>query len=133
MQHNADTTSQLNAQHYHPVWSSLARDYLAIMSSSVSSERAFSQGGITISKLHNRLKGDIVEALQCIKCAIRLDLLFPTPAPSSVFEADADDSEDAFQKDEDGDVTDVDEEGLDNLLIEDEDEEPVAQMDTDSD
>src|ERR1700722_17353835 len=56
------------------------------MASSVSSERAFSQGGITISKRRNWLKGDIVEALQCIKCAIRHDLLFRKPGPSSVGE-----------------------------------------------
>ncbi|KAF9456143.1 ribonuclease H-like domain-containing protein [Collybia nuda] len=37
-----------NATRY-PTWGSLARDHLAIMSSSVSSERAFSQGGITIT------------------------------------------------------------------------------------
>ena len=46
------------------------------MASSVSSERAFSSAGITISKCRNRLKGDIVEALQCMKCLIRHDLLF---------------------------------------------------------
>ncbi|KIK33711.1 hypothetical protein CY34DRAFT_32916, partial [Suillus luteus UH-Slu-Lm8-n1] len=55
-----------NGQRY-PVWASLARDYLSIMAASVSSEQAFSQGGITISKRRNRLKGDIVEALQCVK------------------------------------------------------------------
>jgi hypothetical protein len=60
---------QMNAHRY-PVWGSLARDYLSVMASSVSSERAFSQGGITISKRRSSLKGDIVEALQCIKCAI---------------------------------------------------------------
>jgi hypothetical protein len=49
------------------------------MSSSVSSERAFSSAGITISKRRNRLKGDIVEALQCLKCLIHKDLLFPEP------------------------------------------------------
>jgi len=78
----------VNASRYHPAWVSLARDYLSIMSSSVSSERAFSQGGITITKLRNRLKGDIVEALQCVKCAVRHDLLFREPAPSSVVEAE---------------------------------------------
>ena len=36
------------------------------MASSVSSERAFSSAGITISKCRNRLKADIVEALQCL-------------------------------------------------------------------
>ncbi|KIK33277.1 hypothetical protein CY34DRAFT_57066, partial [Suillus luteus UH-Slu-Lm8-n1] len=55
-----------NAPRY-PVWASLARDYLSIMSSSVSSERAFSQVGITVTKRRNRLKGDIVEALQIVK------------------------------------------------------------------
>ena len=58
------------------------------MSSSVSSERAFSQGGITISKRHSCLKGDIIEALQCVKCMIRHDLLFQEPAPSSKVEAE---------------------------------------------
>ncbi|PPQ82781.1 hypothetical protein CVT25_009276 [Psilocybe cyanescens] len=42
----------LNA-HCYPTWTSLARDYLAIMTSSVSSERAFSAAGITISKHRN--------------------------------------------------------------------------------
>jgi hypothetical protein len=46
------------------------------MSPSVSSERACSSAGITISKRRNRLKGDIVEALQFLKCVIRRDLLF---------------------------------------------------------
>jgi hypothetical protein len=104
------------------------------MSSSVSSERAFSQGGITIRKHRSCLKGDIVEALQCVKCAIRSDLLFPPPAPSSIIEADVnEDGEDAFQENEDGEESDVDDEGWDNLLIEDEDEEPIAQIDTESD
>lgn len=46
------------------------------MASSVSSERAFSSAGITISKRRNRLKGDIVEALQCLKCMIHKSLIF---------------------------------------------------------
>jgi len=60
----------------YPTWASLARDYLPIMASSVSSERAFSSAGITISKRRNRLKGDIVEALQCLKLLYRNDLIF---------------------------------------------------------
>lgn len=59
-----------------PTWASLARDYLAVMASSVSSERAFSAAGITISKRRNRLKGDFVEALQFLKCAYERDLIF---------------------------------------------------------
>lgn len=46
------------------------------MASSVSSERAFSSAGITISKRRNRLKGDIVEALQCLKCMVHKNLIF---------------------------------------------------------
>ena len=46
------------------------------MASSVSSERAFSSAGITISKRRNRLKGIIVEALQCLKCLYQNDLIF---------------------------------------------------------
>src|SRR5277367_1327550 len=65
----------MNAQRL-PTWASLARDYLPIMASSVSSERAFSSAGITISKRRNRLKGDIVEALQCLKLLYRNDLIF---------------------------------------------------------
>lgn len=62
--------------HRYPVWASLARDHLAIMASSVSSERAFSSAGITISKHRNRLKGDVVEALQFMKCLLRRNLVF---------------------------------------------------------
>jgi len=57
---------QLNL-HHPPVWASLASDYLLIMASSVLSEHAFSLAGITIIKHCNHLKGDIVEALQCLK------------------------------------------------------------------
>lgn len=46
------------------------------MASSVSSERAFSSAGLTISKRRNRLEGDIVEALQCLKCMYHNDLIF---------------------------------------------------------
>jgi hypothetical protein len=66
---------QLNATCY-PVWASLALDYLPIMASSVSSERAFSSAGITISKRWNRLSPDLVEALQFLKCWFRRDLIF---------------------------------------------------------
>ena len=67
------------------------------MSSSVSSEHAFSQGGITITKLRSCLKGDIVEALLCLKCAIKNDILMRELAPSSMLEEceqEADDGND---------------------------------------
>ncbi len=94
------------------------------MSSSVSSERAFSQGGITISKRRNRLKGDIVEALQCIKSGIQHDLLLREPMPSSRLEAEEHDEE---LEDSGGDSgnpeeSDIDDFSWDTLLIEDEDE-----------
>ncbi|KZT24067.1 hypothetical protein NEOLEDRAFT_1028302, partial [Neolentinus lepideus HHB14362 ss-1] len=77
-----------------PVWASLARDYLSVMGSSVSSERAFSHAGITISKRRNRLKADIVEAIQGMKCSLRHDLLFrvlPTSLDEPDFEATMED------------------------------------------
>jgi hypothetical protein len=98
------------------------------MASSVSSERAFSQGGITISKQHNRLKGDIVEALQCIKCAIQHDLLFREAGPSSL-EEDEYEAEDNLGEHKDDDM--VDEDVWDDLFLEeDEDDlESDAEMD----
>ena len=100
------------------------------MSSSVSSERAFSQGGITISKRRNRLKGDVVEALQCIKCMIRHDLLFQDAAPSSSLEAEEHNDElEGFPEEDLGNPeTDVDTTSWDEVLIEedeDEDEEDI--------
>jgi regulator of RNase E activity RraB len=72
------------------------------MASSVSSERAVSSAGITISKRRNRLRGDIVEALQCLKCIIRRELLFRQP---EIIDLEADDLEDILddkEKDSDG-------------------------------
>ena len=83
---------QINAHRY-PVWASLARDYLAIMASSVSSERAFSSAGITISKHRNRLKGDIVEALQCLKCMIHKNLIFRFDPTRSIVDEIAEDDD----------------------------------------
>ena len=64
------------------------------MGSSVSSERAFSAAGITISKCRNRLKADIVEALQFLKALICADLLYREPMPSSVLEEELEIHED---------------------------------------
>ena len=46
------------------------------MASSVSSKHAFSSAGITIYKCYSRLKPDIVEALQFMKCIYHQELLF---------------------------------------------------------
>jgi hypothetical protein len=85
------------------------------MASSVSSEQAFSSAGITISKRHSCLKGDIVEALQALKYAIHCNLLFCN-LPSSTIEADkrTEKLEDAARWDDglsdDGDDKDGDDE-----------------------
>ena len=73
------------------MWASLAQDYLPIQATSVSSERAFSQGGLTISDRRSRLKGDVVEALQFLKCAIRHNLVYCVPDASSRYEQELED------------------------------------------
>ena len=95
------------------------------MASSVSSERAFLQGGLTITKRRNRLEGDIVEALQCLKCAICHDLLFRTPAPSSITETELND------EDGEDDREGSEGEGWDKLLTDDEDDMESIELDSD--
>jgi hypothetical protein len=79
------TLSQWNSTRY-PVWASLARDYLPVMASSISSECAFSSARITISKHRSRLKPDIVEALQFLKCLHRQELIY-REEPSTILES----------------------------------------------
>ena len=55
------------------------------MASSTSSERAFSSAGITITKRRNRLKADIVEALQYLKSQYHSEIIF-RESPSSLLE-----------------------------------------------
>ncbi|KAG6896712.1 hypothetical protein C0993_008144 [Termitomyces sp. T159_Od127] len=116
-----------NSRQFHPAWCSLVHDYLAIMALSVSSEQAFLQGGLTITKQRNRLKGNIVEGLQCLKCAKRHNLLFRGPGPSSLDEAELEKIED------DGNNGELEtEEGWDELFSDDEDENDF-EMDIDLD
>ena len=69
------------------------------MATSISSECAFSSSAITITKHHNHLNGDIVEALQCFKCLIWQDLLFRKAHNPSILSEVADkDSEDVVFK-----------------------------------
>ena len=65
------------------------------MASSVSSKHAFSSAGITITKCRNHLKGDIVEALQVLKCAIRTEFIVQSPMPSSILEQELEDGKDS--------------------------------------
>ena len=76
---------QQNTYSY-PIWASLSHDYLAIMASLVSSEQAFSQGGITVSKCWSHLKGDIIEALHIYKYSLWNNLIFLKLGPSSINE-----------------------------------------------
>ena len=93
------------------------------MSSSISSERVFLQGSLTVTKCRSWLKGDIVEATQGSKCGIQNDLLFQEPAPSSTlkaeFNGDDEDCEDSGEESE----------AADDLV----DNEYGLEMDTESD
>ena len=60
---------------------------LPIMASSVSSECAFSSAGIMTLKHCNRLKPDIIKALQFLKCMYCHELLF-WEEPSTVLEVE---------------------------------------------
>ncbi|KIL55647.1 hypothetical protein M378DRAFT_57305, partial [Amanita muscaria Koide BX008] len=113
----------LNAPRY-PTWASLARDYLAVMASSVSSERAFSSAGITISKRRNQLKGDIVEALQCMKVVYSSDLLFCEVVVTKELEKELEDLDPYIPGDDGGENSD-DAEGFswDQLIASDDNDD----------
>jgi len=85
------------------------------MGSSVSSERAFSSAGITVSKLRNRLNPDIVEALQFRKCMLRKNLIF-REVPSSVLEDTIEMRDDCEEEDARIDVEVLGEESWDSIL-----------------
>ena len=70
------------------------------MASSVSSEQAFSSAGITLSKHHNCLKGDIVEALQFLKFLDQKDLIFQEAGPSAATETRGDGEEEEEEEEE---------------------------------
>ena len=61
------------------------------MASSMSSEHTFLLAGLTISKHRNWLKGDIVEALQCLKCMFHNDLIFQKVVSATQEEEDLED------------------------------------------
>ena len=88
------------------------------MASSVSSEHAFSSAGLTLSKRRNRLQGDIVEALQCLKCMYHNDLIFREVVVATEEEVDLE----GMDLELAGDAS-VAEEGFtwDQLLVDDED------------
>ena len=55
----------------YPTLRSMARDYLAIQGSATPAERAFSSGGLTGTKLRNRLGTGVFEGLQILKSGYR--------------------------------------------------------------
>jgi len=67
--------------------------------------RAFSSAALTITKRRNRLKEDVVEALQVMKCLLRHDLVFREPGPSSLTEEPAEENDELLKGDADEVVT----------------------------
>ena len=86
-----------------------------------------------IRKWHSRLKGDIVEALQCVKCSLCNDLLLCELGPSSLVEVEPDDFEIEVEAEKTAVDEDLDEEGWDALFLEEDDDdlESDANMDQD--
>ena len=74
------------------------------MVSLVSSEHAFSSAGITISNCRNQLKGDIVDALQCLKCWLHYNLIFWVD-PNSSLAAELADEDNVIEEGDDPDST----------------------------
>ncbi len=58
-----------------PYLTQMARDYLAIPASSVPSEQAFSEAGDILSKRRNRIEGETMGAIMCLKSWLRSDEL----------------------------------------------------------
>lgn len=101
------------------------------MASSVSSERAFSSAGITISKRRNRLDGDIVEALQCLKSLLHQDIALRV-IPSVADEEIRMDDTDLQPANQEGSASDVVEDA-DGCTWEEVMEEPIGLGDDDDD
>ena len=93
------------------------------MASSVSSERAFSSAGITISKRRNRLKADIVEALQCLKCLYHNNLIFREVVVAADIEKEMEQLEETLEDAYGRDTCDDDEVSWDQIIEDNEDDE----------
>jgi hypothetical protein len=57
-----------------PTLAKMARDYLAMQGSSVPSERGFSQSGLTVTNLRNRLHPETVRCAMCLKSWLKLNI-----------------------------------------------------------
>ncbi|KAF5387473.1 hypothetical protein D9757_007824 [Collybiopsis confluens] len=75
LKHNETPGAQFQAcyslhhQDLYPTLSRIARDYLAIQGSATPSERAFSGGALTGTKLRHSLRPEMFQALQILKGA----------------------------------------------------------------
>ena len=70
--------SDIKLKHHqtqYPTLAKITRDYLAIQGSSVSSERAFSGGGLTDTKARNQLSPETFQALQILKSCYKDGLI----------------------------------------------------------
>ena len=99
------------------------------MASSVSSERAFSLAGITISKWRNCLGTDIIEALQFLKCWFQCDHIFHDN-PSLVSENILREDNDRLEKPK---VQDDEESWADKIFGNDADDNDDMEMEVDGD
>jgi hypothetical protein len=54
-------------QYNFPIIARIARDYLAIPATSALSESVFSQGSDVVTKKRNRLTGDSIRMIVCLK------------------------------------------------------------------
>jgi hypothetical protein len=61
---------QVNMHNY-PTWFKIAMDYLPIQASAVPCERVFSSSAQTDTRCHNRIKPELMEALQMLKYALK--------------------------------------------------------------
>lgn len=68
MDRNTDIYQYWKAKQFEfPIISKIARDYLAIPATSAPSECVFSVGGDIVTKKRNRLVGDSVRMIVCLK------------------------------------------------------------------
>ena len=57
--------------HNYPIWFKIAMDYLPILASAVPCEWVFSSSAQTDTRCRNRIKPELMEALQMLKYALK--------------------------------------------------------------
>jgi hypothetical protein len=97
------------------------QEHMSVCASICIKWASFLTRGITITKQRNQLKGDIVKALQCVKCSLHNELIFCEPGPSSLTEEVSEDSKHKTDRLEAEPADDEPE--WDTLILEEEDSE----------